>query len=216
MSEDTDLPPAPRRIHITTLQVPVTYQSVLSTVPGLHAHPPILPFSGDPSLPPIPPPEKGYDFIFHIGVAGRGPLRLEKLCHKFGYRMKDAEGQYAPAVQLPKEIHADSEAERLEIERLPLAGLGGQSGVFPSGVHGHMVEGSPNDSVEHQPNRGFGKGYETFPDELYTDIDVARLIHHLKEIGIEVSLHRSLLALLLTGSVVLASLFFHGCRSLFM
>ena len=37
------------------------------------------------------------------------------------------------------------------------------------------------------PNRGFGKGYENFPDELSTEIDVPKLIVHLKENGIDVS-----------------------------
>ncbi len=110
---------------------------------------------------------------------------MEKLSHKFGYRMKDAEGLYAPAVHLPKEGHGDSEAQRIEIERLVGFG-GGRGGVLSSGVHGDVIDGNPSDGIEHQPSRGFGKGYENFPDELYTDLDVARLIHHLKEGGITV------------------------------
>ncbi|KIJ18784.1 hypothetical protein PAXINDRAFT_71146, partial [Paxillus involutus ATCC 200175] len=33
--------------------------------------------------------------------------------------------------------------------------------------------------------RGFGKGYESFPEEIYTDIDVEKLVHHLKKSGVE-------------------------------
>lgn len=190
VSEDTEIPAAARQVHITTLQIPVTYQAVLSIVPGLHASPPILPFVADHSLVSIPPPAKGYDFIFHIGVAGRGPLRLEKLSHKFGYRMKDAHGQYAPTVHLPKEGHGESEAQRIESERV-LLGLGGGKGrILSPGMLGELGEGNPNDSIESLPTRGFEKGYENFADELYTDIDVAKLIHHLKEIGIEVRVCR--------------------------
>ncbi|THH26739.1 hypothetical protein EUX98_g7443, partial [Antrodiella citrinella] len=41
--EDVNMPPAPQEIHITSLEIPVTYKSVRTTVPGLHARPPILP-----------------------------------------------------------------------------------------------------------------------------------------------------------------------------
>ena len=37
------------------------------------------------------------------------------------------------------------------------------------------------------PRRGFGKGYESFAEELYTDIDVDGLVQHLEMCGIEVS-----------------------------
>ncbi|PCH43685.1 peptidase C15 pyroglutamyl peptidase I-like protein [Wolfiporia cocos MD-104 SS10] len=127
---------APQQIHITALEIPVSYQAVLQTVPGFHARPPVLPDLG-PDVPP--PPPTGYDFMFHIGVAGRGPLRMEKLAHKNGYRMKDADGLYAPVVPLK--------------------------------------EGPRDDTIP--------EGYESFPEEIHTDIDVAKLIHHLKESGIE-------------------------------
>ncbi|KAF8876120.1 hypothetical protein CPB84DRAFT_1722695 [Gymnopilus junonius] len=87
----------PRPIHVTTLKIPVTYDAVLSTVPGLHARPPILP-AGSPAE-CARPPASNYDFIFHIGVAGRGPLRMERQAHKLGYHMKDATGKLAPVVR---------------------------------------------------------------------------------------------------------------------
>jgi hypothetical protein len=161
-----------RPIHISVLQIPVSYEAILDIVPGLHARPPVLPQS---DVPFPPPPEKGYDFIFHIGVAGRGPLRMEKLGHKLGYHMKDADGKLAPIVRSsPKDFSRRPDdptpAENLERERLGM----------------DMVESSTtggDNSV--RPNRGFGPAYENFPDELPTDIDVTRLVQDLKRSGIE-------------------------------
>ena len=163
--------PSPiRPIHISVLQIPVSYEAVLDIVPGLHARPPVLP-KFDTSFPP--PPDKGYDFIFHIGVAGRGPLRMEKLGHKLGYHMKDAGGKLAPIVRTsPKDFSRrqddPSPAESLERDRLGI----------------DMVE-SGGDTVV-RPTRGFGPAYENFPDELPTDVDVTRLVQDLKRSGIEV------------------------------
>ncbi|KAH9929540.1 peptidase C15 pyroglutamyl peptidase I-like protein [Epithele typhae] len=147
----------PQQIHITTLELPVTYQAVLGAVPGFH----IL---------------NGYDFVFHVGVAGRGPLRIERVGHKNGYRMKDAAGEYAPIVHLPKDPIEESESDLSREMRMligpPLSGSG------PEGSQEVMDIPSP-------PNRGFGKGYEQFADELSTDVDVPKLIVHLKENGID-------------------------------
>ncbi|KAL0956038.1 hypothetical protein HGRIS_002210 [Hohenbuehelia grisea] len=165
--------PQRRSIHISTLQVPVTYEAVLATVPGLHARPPVLPDTGDPLFPP--PPAEGYDLMFHIGVAGRGPLRMEHLGHKLGYHMKDATGKLASLVRTsPKdfsrqpEAQAESIAEAMERERL---------GIEPAEPGGEPIS---------RPNRGFGgPAYENVPDELYTEVDIARLIQDLKRSGIE-------------------------------
>lgn len=189
MAEDTS--PITQQIYITTLQIPVVYQSVLSITPGLHAKPPILPEPDDPAFAPKHLPPNGFDFIFHIGVAGRGPLRLEKSAHKHGYRMKDAEGQYAPVMQLPKEP-AQSEEEQpalfksvlpeLTIDDMPL------STVVRSRVNDgeHPMGAERPAEPEQQPLRGVGSRYETMPDELYTEVDIPRLIQHLKHIGLEV------------------------------
>lgn len=184
--EDVDMPPTPQPIHITAVELPVTYKAVRSFVPGLHARPPVIPQPSDPELAIAPPPINGYDFILHTSVAGRGALRLEKVSHKLNYRMRDAEGQYAPTVHLPKEGPVMDESERFERERLllmfdPSAGEGSMQHTG-----GERGEGHGGQDVEHQPQRGFGQGYESYPDELYTEIDVARLIHHLKESGVEV------------------------------
>lgn len=98
---------------------------------------------------------------------------METLAHKLGYRMKDVEGQYAPIVHLSDEdeknvlVSGNTQSNDLRI------GVDRDEGVEPS---------------NHEPIRGFGKGYEGFANSLCTDLDVSRLIAHLKESGIEVSL----------------------------
>lgn len=156
-----------RPIHISVLQIPVSYEAVLDIVPGLHARPPVVPKSDTPFL---PPPGKGYDFIFHVGVAGRGPLRMEKIGHKLGYHMKDVDNKLAPIVRSsPKDFSRRPEdpapAENLERERLGM----------------DMVE----TGGDVRPTRGFGPAYENFPEELATDIDVTRLVQDLKNSGVE-------------------------------
>ncbi|RDX54986.1 peptidase C15, pyroglutamyl peptidase I-like protein [Lentinus brumalis] len=133
-----------RPIHITTLELPVAYEYVLRNVPGLHKRPPVLPPSADAG---IPLPENGYDFIFHVGVSGRGPIRIERLGHKYGYdlTLPDADGQFGPIVIL--------------------------------------AEGSDS-----EPVRGFGEGYEAFPGDLPTDVDVPALVIDLKKDGAELGM----------------------------
>lgn len=104
--------------------------------------------------------------------------------------MKDSEGQYAPTVQVTKEGPPVEEAERYSRsgERLLLMSFEGspEEGSMQQGGERGEGHGHGASDVEHQPNRGFGQGYENYGDELYTEIDVARLIHHLKESGMEV------------------------------
>ncbi|TFK50067.1 peptidase C15, pyroglutamyl peptidase I-like protein, partial [Heliocybe sulcata] len=126
--------PRPRQIHITSFLIPVEYDAVLACVPGIHSTPTVLPHTDNDGLPYIAPPDDGYDFILHVGIAGRGPLRMEKVAHKLGYRLKDSKGNFAPVVA------AES---------------------------------------------GFGKGFENFDDDVYTDIDVEKLVVHLKDSGID-------------------------------
>ncbi|PPQ86925.1 hypothetical protein CVT25_009811 [Psilocybe cyanescens] len=183
----------PKPIHVTTLKVPVVYDSVLSIVPGLHARPPVLPENAPPDC--AEPPDSNYDFIFHIGVAGRGPLRMERIAHKLGYHMKDATGKLAPAVRLSTKDFS---------RRGDGAGVMGVGGSAPGalgtiGGGGGGVSSAENmererlgmDMVETggdtiaRPTRGFGVGYETFPEEITTDVDVTRLVHDLKHSGVE-------------------------------
>lgn len=96
-------------------------------------------------------------------------LQLERVAHKFGYEKKDAAGCLAPLVCVPQEETRQlPEAQRTEIARLREGSLE-----------------SPIDANE-TPKRGFGKGYESFAEELYTEIDVEDLVHHLKKCGVEV------------------------------
>ncbi|KAI0047785.1 peptidase C15, pyroglutamyl peptidase I-like protein [Auriscalpium vulgare] len=143
----------PQHVHVTALQLPLTFDAVVETVPGFHARPPVLPPAVAPHL--APPPEAGYDFIFHIGLAGRGPLRVERLGHKHGYRIKDTVGQHAPM------LAASSTMARTD-----------------------AAAPAPDIAVE-QPLRGFSKGYENYPEDLHSPIDVERLVHAMKSFGVD-------------------------------
>ncbi|KAF8844271.1 peptidase C15, pyroglutamyl peptidase I-like protein [Paxillus ammoniavirescens] len=167
---ETITTPTQRDIHITTLKVPVIYEDILSIVPGFYARPPVLPSTED-SCSVLSLPPDGYDLILHVGVAGRGPLRMERVGHKFGYNMKDAKGCHAPIVRVTREEASRGSSEPSEAERMERSRLG------------YVIEG-PIDGSE-PPKRGFGKGYESFPEEIYTDVDVEKLVHHLKKSGVE-------------------------------
>ncbi|KAH9083410.1 hypothetical protein EDB83DRAFT_10927 [Lactarius deliciosus] len=165
----------PRHIHLSTLQLPPTYDAVLDYVAGLHARPPIIPPTNPPTTVIAPPPESGYDLIFHIGLAGRGPFRLERLAHKTGYRMKDSLNHHAPVVDfLPEPNTAEpSQVEMLDQMRVSSASM---AIVGPQ---------SPIDTSADQPVRGFGKGYESFAEDLHSTIDVEHLVLGMKEQGVE-------------------------------
>ncbi|KAI0054964.1 peptidase C15, pyroglutamyl peptidase I-like protein [Artomyces pyxidatus] len=162
----------PQHIHITTLQLPVTYQAVFDTVPGFHTRPPTLP--SDPSWPLAPPPEAGYDFIFHIGLAGRGPFRMERLGHKHGYRIKDTTGQHAPTIDRLPDATALEQSQAEMLEQLASASIARTESTVAT-----------LDVAIEAPLRGFSKGYETYPEEIYTPIDVEKLVHEMKAMGVE-------------------------------
>jgi len=187
-----DIHTQPRPIHITTLQIPVTYDSVLAVVPGLHARPPVLPPGASEDS--ARPPASNYDFVFHIGVAGRGPLRMERIAHKLGYQMKDATGKFAPVVKVPPKYF--SRRENPAIRPAPTLGSSGSGGMHVGG--GNLLSAAEIiererlgiDHVEGgdtivRPTRGFGATYGPFPDEIMTNIDVTRLVHDLKRSGVE-------------------------------
>lgn len=104
----------------------------------------------------------------HVGVAPRGPLRLEKQAHKSGYRSPDADGKLAPEVVLQpgQGVGEVSPAEKAERERLGLP--------------------DPASDPSTRTTRGFADGYESFAEELHTQIDVDELLEHLQAAGIEV------------------------------
>ncbi|TFL01498.1 hypothetical protein BDV98DRAFT_612418 [Pterulicium gracile] len=85
-----------RRIHITALEVPVIYETVLKLVPALHARPPILPEYAE--IDSLPPPPDGYDLIIHVGLGGTHVLRLEAQAHKHGYTLADITGKPGPLI----------------------------------------------------------------------------------------------------------------------
>ncbi|KAF9446396.1 peptidase C15, pyroglutamyl peptidase I-like protein, partial [Macrolepiota fuliginosa MF-IS2] len=182
LADDKPPPPldekllVPRPIHISTLEIPAAYRAIAKTVPRLHYRPPVHPENMEDQT--LKPPENGYDFMFHIGLAGRGPLRLERCGHKLGYNMKDATGQYAPVViPQPKDFSRRGPdgrpmtiAEKAERDRLALAAAS-------------EIQSNPPSDNNAKPNRGFGGPYEVFSDELNTDLDVTRIIQDMRQTG---------------------------------
>ncbi|KAL5485553.1 hypothetical protein ACEPAI_8196 [Sanghuangporus weigelae] len=162
-----------RPIHITSLLVPVTYDGVLSIVPKLHTRPPLLPspLNDDPELESFPigpdPPADGYDLILHVGAGMTGNLRVEKLGHKLGYNVPDVDKKYAPVVHENDERgDKDKKAGGLDTAE-----------VFE---RGRVTLGTKDESV-----RGFAQGYESFAEELKTDIDVDALVQELRDSGVD-------------------------------
>lgn len=144
----------------------------------MHLRPPVLPEQVRDEF--LKPPPNGYDLMFHIGLAGRGPLRLERCGHKLGYNMKDAKSRYAPLViPQPKDFSRRGPdgrpvalIERAERERL---------------ANSELSTNVPGDSSAKQ-NHGFGgPSYDNFTDELNTDLDVSRIIQDTRQLGIEAS-----------------------------
>lgn len=188
--------PKPRQIHITVCKVPVVYEAVLSTVPSFHSRPPVLPEHDEPLSPSLPPDEDGYDLCFHVGVAGRGPLRVERIGHKKGYNMKDATGRLAPIVPVTISTEEDGpsgdpQQSAIHKQQKELAALKQNPFIptIPPTIHvGGDPEPEPIETVEIiPPTRGLGKGYEAFDDEIPTDIDALKLVHFLKDTGFQVS-----------------------------
>lgn len=168
------------KIRISAFKVPVVYDKVLDAVPKVHqagwspstngisldGDGPQKPLPSDPNeetdnpadyaVPPTP--ASGYDFILHVGVAGKGNMRVEKQADKLGYKSPDVEQKFAEIVdweevEVPKEGE-DGENKEKEKVRVPV--------------------------------RGFGKGYEAFEKELKTGLDLTQLVQHLHESGIMV------------------------------
>ncbi|KAH9937722.1 hypothetical protein B0H21DRAFT_894114 [Amylocystis lapponica] len=133
-----DLAVNARPIHITTHLLPTSYSSILASMPGFHAAPPFIPPVEDPTLVTPTPPADGYDFILHVGVTHRGPLRIESVGHKTGYNKPDVMQALAP-----------------------------------------VVHGATGDV------RGFDTGYDVFPEDLCTDINVEGLVAFLRAEGIQ-------------------------------
>lgn len=101
--------------------------------------------------------------------------------------MKDSSNQYAPAIEFLPEANAlePSQAEIFDQMRVSSANLA---------IMGPVIIDT---SIDH-PVRGFGKGYELFPEDLHTAIDVEQLVYTMKEQGIEVGISSFLVLLCLT------------------
>jgi len=90
--------------------------------------------------------------------------------------MKDSSNQYAPVIEFLPEANAlePSQAEILDQMRVSSVGLAIMGPV------------SPIDTAIEHPVRGFGKGYESFAEDLHTAIDVEQLVYAMKEQGVEI------------------------------
>lgn len=230
VDDDEEFVPGLQEVHITTLQIPVVYQDVIATVPGIHARPPVLPKSADAE---VATPPNGFDFVLHVGVAGRGQLRVEQVAHKTQYKMVDAQGQYAPVVahvhrpgEVAQEMHTppagvSQRRGRAQQDAVPVNTIGPRHATnVPPGVNVHVngesAEPAPAAEIPVQPVlRGYSVGYEQLPDELPTEIDVASLIHSMKENGHTVSVPLSMWRpYLLTSVSIIASVLVDGRRTL--
>lgn len=220
---EPDDAPRPRHIHITVCKVPTTYEAVLSLVPSFHARPPVLPEHDEPLSPNLPPHENGFDLCLHIGVAGRGPLRVERMGHKKGYNMKDASGKLAPIVPVTISTEEDGPTARPagSGDAQQTAGQKQQEKQTP--FIPAMRVGSPEpESIAIEtssgdiPARGLGKGYEAFDDEIHTDIDALKLVHFLKETGFEVMSTTTLCILPTLTPNFPGYIHIYGCWSLSM
>ncbi|KLO16061.1 peptidase C15, pyroglutamyl peptidase I-like protein [Schizopora paradoxa] len=197
-------------IHITALKMPVTYEAVLSSVPGFHARPPVLALppgsdsTYDLSLSGPPPPDDGYDFILHVGVGRRGGLKIEQLGHKYGYYQADADGKLAPIVPSEEDAPGDGDEQRSSDDRnaKKIEATMERSRkaddlkkhLLNNNVRPEDFGADANENIlffngqarlvtkrEPKVERGFAKGYEVFADELHTDIDTHALVDHLHE-----------------------------------
>ena len=180
----------------------MAYEEVEAVIPNLHARPPILPESAPKST--MPPPKAPFDFILHISVAGRGPLRMERVGHKLGYQMKDATGKYANIVRSNPKDFSRREGDIGGTSRSHGAPINEPASTPPeeviprnmsmnTGIPGMTELNSPAITAEGnaesgaKPTRGCGgPAYETMPEELQTDLDCTRLVQDLKRDGMEV------------------------------
>lgn len=181
------------RIHLQTLQTSVCYSHVLDLIPRIHgqnvpaskeSRPFLDPRGALPSEGSIRGPQgdgqsfplgydaqypcdgRGtYDIVVHVGVGRPGAIAVEKVGHKRGYDKPDIRGEMAPRATDQRRfqvLDGTSEAESAESRNFVEAGLTLATGVSPSSIV-----------------RGFGQGYEQFPEELVNIIDTAALVDWL-------------------------------------
>ena len=99
--------------------------------------------------------------------------------------MKDSSNQNAPIIEFLPEVNPlePSQAEILDQMRISSANLAIMGPV------GHV-----DTAIDHHV-RGFGKGYESFAEDLHTAIDVEHLVYDMKAQGVEVCISSSLVLL---------------------
>lgn len=126
-----------------------------SLSPGSSGSPPPAPIL-DAAARPKYNPARGFDFVVHVGVANRAPLRLEKCAHKRGYHSPDTVGAHAPV----ERVSQAQDASRLDVD--------------------DNSEDSSEPGIKKSTVRRYvGERYDDMPDELYTDIDIPQLVTHL-------------------------------------
>ncbi|KIY44364.1 peptidase C15, pyroglutamyl peptidase I-like protein [Fistulina hepatica ATCC 64428] len=108
-------------VRIQTLQIPVSYATVLDIIPPLHAVPPVV-AEGVELIPPL----EGYDLFLHVGAMGRGPLRIEMVGHRRGYNIKDYAGNLAPKIEDRKDTAHIEEVQEPVVHIIPSSQFGQQ------------------------------------------------------------------------------------------
>lgn len=129
---------------------------------------------------------------------------MEIIGHKYGYNMKDASGAFCsvvPPISAAKNLNNTRGPGAGPPGAMTLAGQYSGPGSIHAGGFGSMGMGYNNERLGYnpavhdpqpgipgsetsiRPMRGFGTAYETFPDEIATDLDVTRLVQDLKASG---------------------------------
>lgn len=110
--------------------------------------------------------------IIHVGVGKTGPLRVETLGHKVGYKHGDARDDLAPEVPLVSRTivttGGDTNTERIADDQIQIE-------YDPSVANQELLEDGKL--------RGFGEGYEAFDLEERTIANVPDIVEWLKQKG---------------------------------
>jgi pyroglutamyl-peptidase len=111
---------------------------------------------------------------------------MENLAHKLNYNMRDKDGKLAPVAFVPHNFGGGmvepTEAERQERERLAAERQTVESLKATETPVGEVSAPEIPPPIV----RGFEGDCTEFPDEMLTDIDVEKVISHLKNSGPEV------------------------------
>lgn len=106
-----------------------------------------------------------YDIVVHVGVGRPGAIAIEKIGRKRGYDKPDIRGEMAPYAtnqRRSRPFDGDTEAERAESRNFVEAGLT-----------------LPSDPSSRSIIRGFGQGYEEYPEEFVNSVDTSALVDWL-------------------------------------